>query len=66
MGYGDWAMHPEEARFLLHRGYGVVDGKPQRVRFMHNYAYCAVVRVENTSTNSMQNMWGINSERQVA
>lgn len=54
-GYGDWALHPEEATFLLHRGYALVDGKPQIVRFISNEAFVTMVHVEGTSTE--MNFW---------
>ena len=54
-GYGDWATHPDEARYLLHRGYALVDGKPQPARFLHNEAFVTMVHVEGTNTES--NCW---------
>lgn len=59
-GYGDWAIHPEEATFLLHRGYALVDGKPQRVRFLHNESYVTMVHVEGTNTE--MNLWATRPE----
>src|SRR5574341_2651012 len=47
-GYGEWAVHPNEAIFLLHRGYAVVEGVRQRVRFIHNEAFVTQVKVEGT------------------
>lgn len=38
-GYRDWAVHPDEAQFVLHRGYAIVDGRKVRVEFIHNEAY---------------------------
>jgi len=47
-GYQEWAVHPEEARFLLHRGYALVDGERRRVWWIHNEAYVTQIRVEGT------------------
>lgn len=51
-GYGEWAVHPNEAIFLLHRGYAIVDGQRQRVRFIANEAYVTQVKVEGTFTGA--------------
>jgi hypothetical protein len=48
-------VHPEEASFVLHRGYALVDGERRYVRFSHNEAYVAQITVEGTSTNA--NFW---------
>lgn len=47
-GYCEWAVHPDEARFLLHRGYALVDGVRERVWFIHNEAYVTQIRVANS------------------
>lgn len=47
-GYSEWVVHPNEACFLLHRGYAVVDGIRQRVMFIHNEAHVTQLRVEGT------------------
>ena len=47
-GYIDWAVHPEEAVFVLHRGYAIVDGKSQYVYFDHNEAYVTQIQVQGT------------------
>lgn len=44
-GYEEWAVHPEEAIFILHRGYALVDGEKQPVQFIHNEAYVTQIRV---------------------
>jgi hypothetical protein len=49
-GYGEWAVHPNEAIFLLHRGYAIVDGVKQPVRFIHNEAFVTQIKVEGTGT----------------
>jgi hypothetical protein len=51
-GYIDWAVHPEEAVFVLHRGYAVVDGTPQPVYFDHNEAFVTQIAVQGTRTDS--------------
>ena len=38
-------LHPDEARYLLHRGYAVVDGERMPVWFIHNEAFVTQVRV---------------------
>jgi len=50
-GYNDWAVHPDEARFVLHRGYALVNGKPQHARFVQNEAYATVLTVEGSGTH---------------
>jgi len=53
-GFIDWAVHPEEAIFVLHRGYAIVNGKPEYVFFDHNEAYVTQIQVQGTmSTASM-------------
>ena len=47
-GYGDWIVHPEEATFVLHRGYALVNGERQRVTFSHNEAYVTQITVAGT------------------
>ena len=49
-GYGEWALHPEEATFLLHRGYAVVEGERMRVSFIQNEAFVTQVRVQGTAS----------------
>ena len=49
-GYGEWALHPEEATFLLHRGYAIVEGRKQPVTFIHNEAFVTQVRVQGTGS----------------
>lgn len=45
MGYGDWAMHPDEAVFVLHRGYGFVSGLRHNVTFMGNWPTFTLVHI---------------------
>ncbi len=47
-GYGDWAVHPYEARLVLHRGYAIVDGNPANVFFIHNEKHATQIHVEGT------------------
>ena len=47
-GYCEWVVHPDEARFILHRGYAIVDGVRAKVTFIHNEAYVTQLRVENS------------------
>lgn len=47
-GYTDWAVHPVEAIFLLHRGYAIVDGQRARVAFIHNEAYVTQLSVDGS------------------
>ncbi len=47
-GYGDWAVHPDEARLVLHRGYAIVDGKQSNVFFIHNEKHATQIHVEGT------------------
>jgi hypothetical protein len=49
-GYIDWAVHPEEAQFILHRGYAIVDGVQRPVYFDHNEAYVTQVQVIGSGT----------------
>lgn len=51
-GYIDWAVHPEEAIYVLHRGYAVVDGKRQHVYFDHNEAYVTQIQVQGTMSSA--------------
>lgn len=44
-GYQEWAVHPEEAMFVLHRGYALVDGEKQPVSWIHNEAFITQIRV---------------------
>ena len=44
-GYGEWAVHPDEASFILHRGYAIVEGTQQRVAFIHNEAFVTQIKV---------------------
>ena len=44
-GYEEWAVHPDEACFVLHRGYALVDGRRAEVQFIHNEAYVTQLRV---------------------
>jgi len=50
-GYGEWVVHPEEAVFVLHRGYVTVNGEPRKARFIHNEAFVTQIAVEGTKTN---------------
>lgn len=50
-GYIDWAVHPDEASFLLHRGYAVVNGTAQPVYFDHNEAFVTQIAVRGTMTD---------------
>jgi hypothetical protein len=50
-GYIDWAVHPEEAVFVLHRGYAVVNGTAQPVWFDHNEAYVTQIQVRNSGSH---------------
>lgn len=47
-GYCEWAVHPDEAVMLLHRGYAVVDGARRRVWFIHNERFVTQVRVQDS------------------
>ena len=49
-GYGEWAIHPDEASFTLHRGYALVEGVRQPIRFVYNEAFATVVHVEGTQS----------------
>jgi len=49
-GYGEWAVHPDEAQFILHRGYAVVEGVRQPVRFIQNEAFVTQIRVHGTAS----------------
>jgi len=51
-GYIDWAVHPDEAVFVLHRGYAVVDGERQSVYFDHNEAYVTQIQVQGTMSTA--------------
>ncbi len=51
-GYAEWAVHPSEAIFLLHRGYAVVNGQQERVLFIHNEAHVTQLRIEGTFTDA--------------
>jgi hypothetical protein len=44
-GYIDWAVHPEEAVYVLHRGYAIVDGVQRPVYFDHNEAHVTQIQV---------------------
>lgn len=50
-GYGEWAVHPEEAQHILHRGHVLVDGEPRKARFVRNEAFIAQIFVEGTKTD---------------
>jgi len=50
-GYGEWVVHPDEAVFVLHRGYVNVNGEPRKVRFIQNEAFVTQIAVEGTKTN---------------
>ena len=47
-GYCEWVVHPEEAAFILHRGYAVVNGQKCSAWFIHNEQYVTQLRVENS------------------
>jgi hypothetical protein len=47
-GYCEWAVHPDEARFILHRGYALINGRRAHVTFIHNEAYVTQLRVEGS------------------
>lgn len=47
-GYCEWVVHPEEAIFILHRGFALVDGQREAVWFIHNEAYVTQLRVFNS------------------
>ncbi len=49
-GYIDWAVHPDEAQFVLHRGYAIVDGKKRPVYFDHNEAFVTQIQVIGSGT----------------
>jgi hypothetical protein len=51
-GYDEWAVHPDEARFVLHRGYALVNGERQRVRFIHNEAFVTQITVEKSGSHT--------------
>lgn len=42
-GYGDLAIHPEEAVFVLHRGWVTVNGDKAYVYFIQNEAFVTMV-----------------------
>lgn len=44
-GYEEWAVHPEEAVVVLHRGYALVDGERCHVELIHNEAHVTQIRV---------------------
>ncbi len=44
-GYWDWAVHPDEATLLLHRGFAIVDGRKAPVQFIHNEAFVTQIAV---------------------
>jgi hypothetical protein len=48
-GYIDWAVHPEEAVFVLHRGYAIVNGEQRHVYFGHNEAFVTQIAVQGSS-----------------
>ena len=49
-GYIDWAVHPEEAVYVLHRGYAIVNGEQRHVYFDHNEAFVTQIQVEGSGT----------------
>lgn len=49
-GYIDWAVHPDEAMFVLHRGYAVVNGTAQPVYFDHNEAFVTQIQVQGSGS----------------
>jgi len=51
-GYNDWAVHPDEARYVLHRGYAVVNGERRHVYFDHNEAFVTQIVVEGSGTHT--------------
>jgi len=53
-GYWDWAVHPDEAVFLLHRGYAVIDGEKAPVQFIHNEAFVTQIAVIPKETDAPQ------------
>ena len=44
-GYEEWAVHPDEARYVLHQGFALVDGRREVVQFIHNEAYVTQIKV---------------------
>jgi hypothetical protein len=48
-GYIDWAVHPDEAQFVLHRGYAIVNGEQRHVYFDHNEAFVTQIQVEGSN-----------------
>lgn len=50
-GYQEWAIHPDEAVFLLHRGYAIVDGERAEIQFIHNEAFVTQIRVYGSDPN---------------
>jgi hypothetical protein len=51
-GYGEWAIHPDEARYVLHRGYAIVDGQRRHVKWIHNEAFVTQIYVDGTRTDT--------------
>lgn len=50
-GYNEWAVHPDEAIYILHRGFALVDGQQRPVRFIHNEAFVTQIRIQNMPSN---------------
>lgn len=49
-GYCEWAVHPDEARFILHRGYAIVNGERAKVLFVQNEAFVTQLRVDGSDS----------------
>ena len=49
-GYDDWAVHPDEARYVLHRGYALVNGEQRHVHFVRNEAFVTMLTVDGSGT----------------
>ena len=47
-GYCEWAVHPNEAKFLLDRGYAIVNGERCHVWFIHEEEFVTQLRIENS------------------
>lgn len=51
-GYIDWAVHPDEAMFVLHRGYAVVNGEQRHAYFDHNEAFVTQIQVVGSGSEA--------------
>jgi len=51
-GYEDWAVHPQDAVQLLHRGSVTLNGRPAHVQWIHNEAFVTQIAVIPQETNA--------------